>query len=90
MRVPGPYKVIFSSEAWKKVGQMPAGTFVLLEQALERIANEMGSTRPEGEDSHSELRTGVQGLTILYQRDDAARTLTLVDIIQALKDPLGR
>jgi hypothetical protein len=87
MRDVGPYKVIFSSDAWKKVGLIPGGTFLLLQQALERIANEMGSRRPEGEDSSSELRTNVQGLTIRYQRDDAARTLTLVDIIQAPKEP---
>lgn len=73
-----------------KVGQLPGGPFAQLQQALERIANEMGSVRPEGEDSQSELRTDVRGLTILYQRDDATRTLTLVDIIQALKEPPSR
>ncbi len=90
MPVMGPYRVILSSDAWKKVGLIPGGTFAQLQQKLEHVANELGSARPEGEDSQSELRMNVQGLTVLYQRDDAARTLTLVDIFQAPKEQLGR
>ncbi len=90
MPVVDPYKVIFASDAWKKVGLIPGGTFAQLQQALEHVANELGSVRPVGEDSQSELRMNVQGLTVLYQRDDTARTLTLVDILQAPKEQLGR
>jgi hypothetical protein len=88
-RVAGPYRVNFSPEAWKKVGLMPSSTFQSLQEALERIAREMGSARPEGEDSSSALHAEVEGLVVIYQRDDASMTLTLVDILRAAPVPPG-
>ncbi len=69
---------------------MPAATFRALQETLEHIASTMGSVRPEGEDSRSELSATVEGLTVIYQRDDALRTLTLVDILQDSIGPAGR
>lgn len=75
-----PYRVTFSAEAWKQVGRMSSGAFFALQAALERIADKIGTERPEGEGAHSKMRTDVAGFRVIYQRDDETRTLTLVHL----------
>jgi hypothetical protein len=79
----GPYRVTFSSDAWKKIGLSPTATFQALQYALDSIASTLGARRPPGEGAQSELCTQVAGLLIIYQRDDATRTLTVVDFLPA-------
>jgi mRNA-degrading endonuclease RelE of RelBE toxin-antitoxin system len=86
-RVAGPYRVNFSPEAWKKIGRISSGAFFALQEALEHIAGEMGSERPHDEGAHSELHTEVEGLRVIYQRDDDTRTLTLLEIRPASSAP---
>ena len=79
-RVAGPYRVNFSPDAWKQIGRISSGAFFAIQEALERIAGQMGSARPQDEGAHTELHIEVGGLRVIYQRDDETRTLTLVDI----------
>jgi hypothetical protein len=79
MHVTGPYRVTFSSEVWKRIGTIPSDTFQALHAVLEDIAGSMGTELPAGQDAQSELRTTAGGLAITYQRDDATRTVTLLD-----------
>jgi mRNA-degrading endonuclease RelE of RelBE toxin-antitoxin system len=86
-RVAGPYHVNFSPEAWKQIGRISSGTFFALQETLERIAGEMGSVRPQDEGAHSELHTDVEGLRVIYRRDDETRTLTLLEIRPVHSEP---
>jgi hypothetical protein len=83
LRVAGPYRVTFSSEVWRRIGQMPSDAFQALQAALEKIAEAMGEARPVGESEQTELRATVEGLLITYQRDDATRTIILLDVRSA-------
>jgi mRNA-degrading endonuclease RelE of RelBE toxin-antitoxin system len=79
----GSYRVTFSAEAWKRIGMLPHSTFQALQAALDDVANTLGSGRPSGEHTNTELRAQAAGLSIVYQRDDATRTITLVDFLPA-------
>jgi hypothetical protein len=78
--------VTFSPDAWKKVGLSHAATFQALQRAVDNIASSMGSRRPPGEDARTELTVQAAGLLIIYQRDDATRTVTIVDFLPASFD----
>jgi mRNA-degrading endonuclease RelE of RelBE toxin-antitoxin system len=82
-RAAGLYRVTFSSDVWKRIGLISSETFHALQAALEAIASDLGAARPDGEDAQSEIRATVAGLVLTYQRDDATRTLTLLDFSEA-------
>jgi hypothetical protein len=78
-RVAGQYRVTFSPEAWRLIGIMPSAAFQSLQLALERIA---GSPPPVAADAPSPLRATLDGLTVVYELDEADRTLRVVDILR--------
>jgi mRNA-degrading endonuclease RelE of RelBE toxin-antitoxin system len=80
-RVAGPYHINFTPEAWRRIGLLPSSTFQALQSALDDLASNLGSRRPQGEDAHNELRMQAAGLLLVYQRDDETRTLTLLDFL---------
>lgn len=75
--------MLFFADAWKKVGLLPSSGFQSLQAALDGLAGNLGGWRPPGEDAQTELHAQAAGLLILYHRDDATRTLTLVDFLPA-------
>jgi mRNA-degrading endonuclease RelE of RelBE toxin-antitoxin system len=85
--VTGPYRVNFAPEAWKQVGRIPSSAFASLQEALERIASEMGTERPPQEGAHFELQFEVEAFRVIYQRDDETRTLTLLAIDSVTSQP---
>jgi mRNA-degrading endonuclease RelE of RelBE toxin-antitoxin system len=86
-RVFGPYRVLFSSEAWRKIGQISSDTFQVLQAAMDQVARALTTKRLEGEDATTELRVHTQGLEIIYQRDDEKRTVTLLDFAVTDAEP---
>jgi hypothetical protein len=79
-RVAGAYRVTFSPEAWRLIGIMPSATFQSLQRALDRIAD---SPRRVATEVQSRLSATLDGLTVVYELDDAERTLTVVNIFRA-------
>jgi hypothetical protein len=85
-RVAGSYQVTFSPEAWRLIGIMPSAAFQSLQLALERIA---GAPRPVATEEQSRrMSATLDSLTVVYELDDAARTLTVLSILEA--DSSGR
>jgi hypothetical protein len=78
-RVAGPYRVSFSPEAWRLIGIMPSVTFQSLQRALERIAD---APRGVAAEVQSQLSATLDGLTVVYELDDAERTLRVVNIFR--------
>jgi hypothetical protein len=78
-RVAGPYRVTFSQQAWRLIGTMPAATFQSLQQVLDRIAEAPHRVATGGQ---SRLSASLDGLTVVFELDDAARTLTVVDVVE--------
>jgi hypothetical protein len=54
-RAAGPYRVHFTSDAWKKIGQLSTASFQVIQAALEEIASGMGTARPVGDDADTPL-----------------------------------
>lgn len=79
-RVAGPYRVTFTPEAWRLIGTMPAAAFQSLQRALERIAD---APRRGAFEEASQLSATLEGLTVIYAVDDAERTVSVVNILQA-------
>lgn len=79
-RVAGSYRVTFSPQAWKLIGSMPSALFQSLQHALERIANSPGRG---GAEASAPLSATLDGLTVVYELNDAGRTLTVVNILRA-------
>jgi hypothetical protein len=79
-RVAGPYRVIFSPEAWRLIGIMPSAIFQSLQHALELIAN-FPSRAAAG--TPTPMSATLDGLTVIYELDDAERILTVVNILRA-------
>ncbi|HLL01647.1 MAG TPA: hypothetical protein VK539_13745 [Myxococcaceae bacterium] len=83
---PTPYRVAFSPKAWHQIGQMPHVMFQALQAALDAIAQEMDA--PKANDSaETERRKMAAGLVIIYQRDDAARSLTVLEVRPGPAEP---
>jgi hypothetical protein len=78
-RVAGSYRVIFSPEAWRLIGLMPSTAFQSLQRALERIA---GSPPRVSMETQSRLSSALDGLTVVYELNDAERILTVVNILR--------
>lgn len=78
-RVAGQYRVTFSSEAWRLIGIMPSATFQSLQVALDRIADAPPLAAAA---ARSPLRATLDGLTVVYEQDDAARVLRVLDIVR--------
>jgi hypothetical protein len=79
-RVAGPYRVTFTPEAWRLIGTMSSATFQSLQRALERIAD---APRRGASEGASQLSATLEGLTVIYGVDDAERTLSVMNILQA-------
>lgn len=79
-RVAGPYRVTFSPDTWKLIGTMPTAIFQSLQRALESIAEvpHQGSTEGPGW-----RRAALDGLTVVYELDHSARTLTVLEVVEA-------
>jgi hypothetical protein len=54
---------------------------------MEEIAKTLGSSRPPGEDGTTEMRAHAAGIQIIYLRDDATRTVTLLDFLVTNAEP---
>jgi hypothetical protein len=79
-RVAGSYRVTFSPEAWRLIGSMPSALFQSLQPALDRIAS---SPSRGASETSTRLSATLDGLTVVYELNDAARTLTVVNILRA-------
>jgi mRNA-degrading endonuclease RelE of RelBE toxin-antitoxin system len=77
----GPYRVVFTPQTWKSVGQMPTERFDAFEQVVDDLAEKCGRLNASGARVQGPLRLSVDGLVILYERDDTARVITLIDIV---------
>ncbi len=78
-RATGPYRVVFTPRAWKEIGLMPTARFDALQRTLDDLAAKCGRLSPPAGPS-LQLRLTVNALVVTYERDDAARIITLVDI----------
>jgi hypothetical protein len=86
-RVAGPYRVTFAPEAWKEIGRLSGGTFLALQETLDRIAQQ-GSTTPS-ESAPKEITFKLRTLIIQCERDDATRTLTVQRLISVREGAVG-
>jgi len=86
-RRPAPYHVAFSPQAWLQIGQMPHSTFRALQAALDTIAQEMEAAPTASDSEETERLTTAAGVVITYQRDDATRSLTVVEVRPAPSEP---
>jgi hypothetical protein len=84
-RVAGPYRVTFSPEAWKEIGRVSGGTFLALQETLDRIAQQGLSIVP-AESAPKEITFKLRALVIQCERDDATRTLTVQRLISVSED----
>jgi hypothetical protein len=84
---PSPYRVAFDPQAWQQIGQMPTRTFQALQAALDAIAQEMDAAPQPSDGAEIERRTTAAGLVVTYQRNDATRTLTVLEIRPASPKP---
>lgn len=87
-RVAGPYRVTFSPEAWKEIGRVSGGTFLALQETLDRIAQQGLSTVPP-QSTPTELTFKLRTLVIHCERDDATRTLTVQRLISLKESAVG-
>lgn len=87
--VAGPYRVVFTPQTWKAVGQMPTARFEAFEQTVDDLAEKCGRLNASMARVQGPLRLTVGGLTLLYERDDTARVITLIDIVLAPAAPKG-
>lgn len=79
-RVSGPYRVVFSAQAWKEIGLMPTARFDAFQHAVDDLAEKCGRLGATPAAQPARLIFMVDALVVHYERDDAARTLTLVEI----------
>jgi hypothetical protein len=79
----GPYRVVFAPQAWKEIGLMPTALFDVLQAAVEGLAAKCGRQNEPREAQPLPLRLTVDTLVVTYERDDAARVITLVDVTRA-------
>jgi len=84
-RVAGPYRVTFSPEAWREIGRLSGGTFLALQETLDRIAQQGLSTVP-AESAPREITFKLRTLVIQCERDDSSRTLTVQRLISLKED----
>lgn len=82
-RATGPYRVVFTPQTWKAVGQMPTALFDAFEHAVDDLAEKCGKLSPAPTEKLPGLRFTVDVLVVTYERDDATRVITLVDITRA-------
>ena len=87
-RVAGPYRVTFSPEAWKEIGRLSGGTFLALQETLDRIAQQGLSTVP-ADSAPKEITFKLRSLVIHCERDDSSRTLTVQRLLTVKEDPVG-
>lgn len=79
-RVAGSFRVTFSPEAWRLIGSMPSALFQSLQHALERLANSPSRGALE---VATPLSATLDELTVIYELNEAARTLTVVNLLRA-------
>jgi len=82
-----PYQVAFSPQAWLQIGQMPHRTFRALQAALDGITQELDAVPKKSGSAGTEGSTTAGGVVITYQRDDATRSLTVLDVRPAPSKP---
>ena len=70
---PAPYRVSFSTEAWKQIGTMPSSVFQALRGTLARMANELHPRGPQ-----SPQRVILEGVEVIYTWDEATSEVRLV------------
>jgi hypothetical protein len=79
-RVAGAYRVTFSPEAWRLIGIMSSAAFQSLQRALDLIAD---SPRRVATEEQSRLSATLDDLTVVYELDEAERTLIVVNIVRS-------
>lgn len=82
-RVSGPYRVVFTPQTWKEIGLMPTALFDALQGAVDTLAMQCGRSSEPASEAPRRQRLTVEALVVTYERDDAARVITLVDISRA-------
>lgn len=88
-RVAGPYRVTFAPEAWKEIGRLSSGTFLALQEALDRIAQTTSPTAPD-KSAREEFTFTIRALVIQCERDDQTRTIILHRLVHVAEGTGGR
>jgi hypothetical protein len=86
-RVASPYRVVFTPQAWREIGLMPTARFEAFQHAVDDLAVKCGRLNVPATGHPELLRFSVEGLVVTYERDDAGRTLKLVDLLRAPESP---
>jgi hypothetical protein len=76
----GPYRVSFSPEAWREIGRLSGGTFLALQETLDRIAQQ-GLVNVPAQSTPTEITFKLRTLVIHCERDDASCTLSVQRLI---------
>lgn len=76
----GPYRVVFTPQAWREIGLMPTVLFDAFQRAVDDLAAKCARLNVSASELPSSSRFTVEALVVAYERDDAGRTLTLVEI----------
>ena len=79
-RPSGPYRVVFTPQTWKEIGLMPTPLFDAFQQAVDELASKCARLTAPTSERPALSRFTVDTLVVTYERDDAARSLTLVEI----------
>jgi hypothetical protein len=82
-RATGPYRVVFTPQTWKEIGLMPTALFDAFQRAVDDLAEKCGRLSGPAPEKQPGLRFNVDVLVVTYERDDATRVITLVDITRA-------
>jgi hypothetical protein len=86
-RATSPYRVVFTSQAWKEVGLMPTALFDAFQRAVDDLAAKYGKLNAPVAEQSARQHLSVATLVVTYERDDAARTLMLVEIRRTPESP---
>ena len=86
-RAAGPYRVVFSPQAWREIGLMPTERFDEFQRGVDDLAAKCGRQGAPASPQPARLSLAVGPLVVHYERDDATRTLLLVDIHRAPSSP---
>jgi hypothetical protein len=86
-RATGPYRVVFTPQAWKEVGLMPTALFDAFQRAVDDLAAKYGRLNVPAAELPARQHLTVATLVVTYERDDAARALMLVEIRRPPESP---
>ena len=79
-RPSSPYRIAFDPQAWRQIGQMPHHRFQAFQAALDAIPQEMDTAPQPRESAEIERCTTAAGFVVTDKRNDAERTLTVLEV----------